>query len=298
MRILTSTCCALLLGASVAQAQEPTPVETPVQEPRPIEEVPEEVPIPLPVEGGEEKPATGEQGSGQKPEPKPEDKPKKKPELVLGERMSREFVEAVAEIQLTDIDGNSLNPRSLANKILVVNFWATRCPVQLGWEGRLKELVESYGEREDVVFLMVNSNVANGELLRDGVARRMRVEPTEEEMKKAFPEIRAHLREHELPYRVLVDTQSKLARLMGAQTTPDIYVFDQRRTFVYRGSIDDDQRGENVEVEYLKDVLDTLLDEEKELEPFQTPSVGCSIKFAPKPKKRQDDGPGIIRRGE
>lgn len=223
--------------------------------------------------------------------PPPPPKEKKIPKLEIGKVAHVDLMAAVRKLGLKDIDGKDLSVRALGGKTVVVNFWATRCPVQRGYEKRLAKIVADY-EKKGVVFLMVNSNAMNGELSKDAVKGRAPDEPTEKELEKSYPEIRATLRKHELPYRVIVDDESKLANLFGAKTTPDIFVFDAKRTFVYRGAIDDDQRGRKVDETYLTDVLDTLLDPKKTMKAYETPSVGCSIKRPKKAKVGRGKGRG------
>ncbi|MBK8978049.1 MAG: redoxin domain-containing protein [Planctomycetes bacterium] len=208
-------------------------------------------------------------------DPQPQQEERQEPQVVrLGDTVR-------ATITLTDIDGIDHSTEDLAGKIVVVNFWSTRCPIMRGWESRYAAIHREYAER-GVVFVTINANVGNGELQREGAARGAPAEPTEAEAKQPYPEIRAYLRANELPYTVLVDAECKVADLLQAKTTPDIFVFDGTGKLVYRGLIDDDlrqQKGEKAK-HYLRDVLDVLLDEQKakEFEPFETRPEGCSIK--------------------
>ncbi len=200
--------------------------------------------------------------------PEPEATEREKPEsqqpklLELGGKLP-------APLALTDIDGAAVRSQALLGKVVVVNFWSFTCPIMKGWESRLKAIHDEYTDRE-VVFLMVNSNVGNGEI---GDA-----EPAKEG-DKPYAKIRGYLAEHELPYRVLVDQGSKVADVFQARTTPDVYVFDPKGVLVYRGLIDDDPRGNKGEktTHHLRGVLDMLLAGEA-VEPKATTPIGCGIK--------------------
>ncbi|MGA1523469.1 MAG: redoxin domain-containing protein [Planctomycetota bacterium] len=209
-----------------------------------------------------------------KPDVAEQEKEPEKPKLLeLGGKLP-------GSLSLADIDGAAVRSQSLRGKVVVVNFWSFTCPIMKGWEPRLKAIHDEYTDRE-VVFLMVNSNVGNGEI-GDG-------EPAKEG-DKPYAKIRGYLSENELPYRVLVDHGSKIADVFQAKTTPDVYVFDPEGVLVYRGLIDDDPRGNKGEkaTQHLRVVLEQLLAGEK-VEPKATTPIGCGIK--------RPAGEGGVRRG-
>ena len=204
-----------------------------------------------------------------KPVPEtPRQQPPKTPEaekpvvLELGKTLPRAF-------ELPDIDGNIHRSADFEGKVVVIDFWSTTCPISRGWEARLAAIRGEYAAK-DVVFLFVNSNEGNGEIADQ--------EP-ETEKDKPYQKVRNYLADHELPYTVLVDHQSRIADLFAARTTPDVYVFDTKGVLVYRGAIDDDSSGRKGEkaTQYLRPTLDQLLAGEA-VEPRQTESVGCAIK--------------------
>lgn len=198
------------------------------------------------------------------PKQEPEKPPEVKKPVVL--ELGKQLPVPVA---LPDIDGTVHRSAQFAERVVVVNFWSTTCPIMRGWEGRLAAIQREYAGK-GVVFLMVNSNESNREI-DDG-------EPTEEGV-KPYAKIRRYLADHELPYTVLVDHQSTIADLFGAKTTPDLFVFDTTGTLVYRGLIDDDSSGRKGEkaTQFLRPVLDQLLAGEK-VEPSETTPMGCGIK--------------------
>ncbi len=231
-------------------------------------------PVPAPAEAAQEL-------AKQDPEKK---EPKK---LELGERPSM-------PLMLSDIDGQPMRSRELDGHITVVTFWATRCPIMQGWEERYAAIHREYTER-GVKFVTINSNVGNGEVQAEGIAKGAPVEPTEEELAKPYPEIRAYLRGKELPYRVLVDAECKVADLFQARTTPHVFVFNAAGELVYKGLIDDDlaqKKGDEAN-HHLRDVLNQLLEGET-VEPFATREQGCAIK---RPRGQSAAGAGAGRRG-
>jgi len=59
--------------------------------------------------------------------------------------------------QLTDINGNSTNFKSLKGKVIFLNFWATWCPPCIGEMPQIQELYDKFKNNENVVFLLVSN---------------------------------------------------------------------------------------------------------------------------------------------
>ncbi len=142
------------------------------------------------------------------------------------------------------------------NDVLVVAFMGAECPLAKLYAERLVELQQSYADR-GVAFLMVMSN------RQDSIA-----------------EIAAFARRHAVEFPVLKDAGNKLADALGAERTPEVFVFDAARRLQYHGRIDD-QYG----IGYLRDratdrELQASLDELLAGKPVsvpQTTAVGCRI---------------------
>lgn len=210
-----------------------------------------------------EKPAETPTEAPAKQEPKQdaEAKPEKPKTLELGQRVDGEIV-------LKDIDGNEVRAKDLMGKVTVVNFYSIQCPVQAQWDERLAAIQKDFAE-QGVVFLHVDSNVT--EIGKEP--------PKVEGDEKPYADVRKHLAEKKLPFRVLVDHGNKVADLFAATSTPHVYVFGTDGRLVYKGLVDDDQRDVKPETRtnHLRDVLGKLGKGEK-VEPMATREVGCSIK--------------------
>jgi len=85
-------------------------------------------------------------------------------------------------------------------------------------------------------------------------------------------------RGYTFPY--LYDESQDVARAYGAACTPDFFLYDEKRTLVYRGQFDDSRPGNGIEVTG-KDVQAAVTGLLKGAPPLdnQIPSVGCSIKW-------------------
>ncbi|MEM1182026.1 MAG: redoxin family protein [Acidobacteriota bacterium] len=103
---------------------------------------------------------------------------------------------------------------------LVVVFLSNTCPYVVDWADRIPQLAAQAAER-GVGVALVNSN-----------AGKRRATDSPEEMGR-FAE--KHL--GELPY--LLDEGAKLADLVGAERTPEAFLYDAELKLVYRGPFDD-----------------------------------------------------------
>ncbi|HEX5054448.1 MAG TPA: redoxin domain-containing protein [Planctomycetota bacterium] len=212
----------------------------------------------------------------QEPAPEPAKPAPEQPKVLqLGDRVK-------GELALLDIDGVPQKAGSLMGKITVVNFYSIQCPIQAGWDQRLAQIQKDF-EGDGVVFLHIDSNVSE-----------IGAEPPPPEQDiDAYAKVRSHLKEKQLPFRVLVDHGNKVADLFDAKTTPHVYVFGNDGRLVYKGLVDDDPKDRNADSRsnYLRDVLGKLTKGEK-VEPFTTKEQGCSIKRVSAGRK-----PGGRRRG-
>lgn len=193
------------------------------------------------------------------PKQTPAPAPTQPKRLELGARLD-------GNTTLSDLDGKVVKARDLLGKLVVVDFYSTQCPVHAGWDARLAQIQKDF-EDKGVVFLFVDSNAPEiGET------------PPKADDAKPYEQIRKHLAEKKLPFRVLVDHGNKVADLFDALTTPHVFVFSKDGTLVYKGLVDDDQRDRNADSRqnHLRDVLGKLLKDEK-FPPFATRPVGCVI---------------------
>ena len=165
---------------------------------------------------------------------------------------------------LPGMDGKvyCLNDFKEKAKALVVAFWCNHCPHVIKNENRMIKIGKDY-QKKGVGFVLISANdVIN--YPQDGL----------EKMKKRAKEKR-------YPFPYLYNEDQTVAHAYGAKVTPHIFVFDSELKLRYRGAIDDNPDLENRETNhYLRDALDTILDEKPEqiIHP-ETQPKGCSIKW-------------------
>ena len=158
----------------------------------------------------------------------------------------------------TGAQGNLAGVKGEAGTVVI--FWSNQCPWVDRYEERVAELAGEYAA-EGFGFALVNTN--------DPAA--FPQESPEESGR------RAKSRSYGMSY--FTDEGSELARALGAERTPQAYVFDRNDALVYTGAIDDspsDARG--VQEAYLQDALDATLAGER-VETPETKAFGCTIKL-------------------
>jgi len=140
----------------------------------------------------------------------------------------------------------------------VVVFTCNHCPYALAWHDRVAAAARDYA---DVHFYAINPNDAQ-RYPRDSLdAMRERVE-----------------REGGWPMPYLRDESQEVARAYGAETTPDVFVFDAEGVLRYRGAPDPDHRDPSLNASWLREALDSVLAGEEVARP-ETDPVGCSVKW-------------------
>ncbi len=84
------------------------------------------------------------------------------------------------------------------------------------------------------------------------------------------------------PFPYCHDETQAVARAYNAVCTPDLFLFDGQLNCVYRGQFDASRPGNGIEVTGadLRHACDALLTG-TQIDPEQTPSVGCNIKWKP-----------------
>ncbi len=174
---------------------------------------------------------------------------------LAGDIKAPEIGQAAPAFTLKNYDGATYELGKLLkeNKLVVVMFIATQCPVSNAYNDRMEKLYQSYHEK-GVAFVGINSNKA-------------------EDVK----EVADHAKEHGFTFPVLKDPQNRVADLYGAQVTPETYVMNGDGKLLYHGRIDDNRNSSKVQSHNLADALDALL-AGKTIAETTTRAFGCSIK--------------------
>ena len=159
----------------------------------------------------------------------------------------------VADFQVQDLDGKTVEFSSLRGPVTVVTFISTQCPVSNGYNQRMIALYNEYSPK-DVKFVFLNAN-----------------------HNESANEVKAHSKRAAYVFPVYKDTNNVVADRFGAQVTPESFVIDRTGAIVYHGAIDDSQNEARIRTRGLRMALDAVL-AGKPVEPAETKAFGCSIK--------------------
>ena len=143
---------------------------------------------------------------------------------------------------------------------VVVFFTCNHCPYVRAWEDRTVQLQADYAAR-DVQLIAINSNDA-------------RKYPDD-----SFPKMKERAAEKGFNFPYLYDESQEVARIYGAERTPEFFVFDKTGALTYHGALDDNYEDPNaVQSHYLRTALDAVLAGQTPATAVTAP-VGCTIKW-------------------
>ncbi|MDP7554562.1 MAG: thioredoxin family protein [Nitrospinota bacterium] len=145
-------------------------------------------------------------------------------------------------------------------KVLVVIFMCNHCPYVIAVLERIIAMQNDYADK-GVQLIGINPN------------------DTVNYPEDSFENMKKIVKEKNVPFPYLIDESQNIARKYDAVCTPDIYVYGNERTLIYRGRIDDSwQKESKVTQRDLREALDAIL-KGNPVSEEQTPSMGCSIKW-------------------
>ena len=86
--------------------------------------------------------------------------------------------------------------------------------------------------------------------------------------------------EQNFPFPYLYDKTQDVARAYDAACTPDFYIFDKKKSLVYRGQLDDSRPDNGIPVsgKDMRSALNAMCNG-KDISETQKPSIGCNIKW-------------------
>lgn len=164
-------------------------------------------------------------------------------------------------LTLPDLDGKPVAvPDAAGKKATVIFFVSPYCPTSNTFGPEMNAIVKDFGG--DFVFRFVHSDTTVTEADRKQHATMM-----------------------EFTEPVLTDTAQKLAKQLGAKTTPEVVVVTPDGKTVYQGRINDlylgpTKRQREIKTHDLRDALTAVRDGKTVTNP-RTEAMGCGIVFAP-----------------
>lgn len=158
---------------------------------------------------------------------------------------------------LPGVDGKRHSLAELKDaKAVAVVFYANHCPDCQNYLDRIIALANGFQDK-GVAFVLLSVST----IPEDGI----------EHMKEMAEE-------HHLPCQYLLDKSQKIGKAFGANTTPQIFLLDEKRRLAYRGAIDDHWNKEKSKVPYAKNAIEAVLAGKKP-NPAETDAEGCFIVY-------------------
>jgi thiol-disulfide isomerase/thioredoxin len=115
-------------------------------------------------------------------------------------------------VQLEDLSGRTVDlGQIIGSKPMVVEFWATWCPLCERLQPRMNAAHERYGDQVEFVIIAVGVN-------------------------QTVRSVSRHMEDHPVPGLVLFDARGRAARAFMAPTTSYVVVLDAAGKVVYTGT--------------------------------------------------------------
>jgi peroxiredoxin len=162
--------------------------------------------------------------------------------------------------ELPGVDGrtHSLDDYADVTALALVQS-CNHCPYVQAWEGRMIDLQHELGPR-GFALVAISSNDVDAY------------------PEDSFEAMQARARSRGFPFDYLHDESQELARTLGSERTPEVFLFDRDRRLVYHGAIDDSRNEDAVTQRYLRDAVEAVL--AGEAPPVaDTMPVGCTVKW-------------------
>jgi AhpC/TSA family len=164
------------------------------------------------------------------------------------------------DVKMKDITGAevSFNDAKRTNGLLVI-FSCNTCPVVQGYQERMNEICK-YAMNNNFGVMLLNSNEAY------------------RSKGDSYDDMKGYAKKHDFDWYYVVDKNSAMADIFGANRTPEVFLFDKNSKLSYHGAIDDNPGdADGVSRKHLKLAIDEL-DANKQVSQKESKSVGCNIK--------------------
>jgi thiol-disulfide isomerase/thioredoxin len=186
---------------------------------------------------------------------------------------SLEIGQKAPDFNLPGVNGRNYRLADFADaKVLVIVFTCNHCPTAQAYEGRIKKLSTDY-KNKGVALVAISPN--------DPLAVRLD-ELGYSDMGDSFEDMKIRAKDMEYNFPYLYDGENqKVSLAYGPARTPHVYIFDRQRRLRYMGRVDDSEKPHLVKTEDARNAIEALL-RGREVPVKETPTIGCSIKWADK----------------
>ena len=165
-----------------------------------------------------------------------------------------------AEVNMPNANGEPTTlQKSVGQNGILVMFSCNTCPFVVRNQAMTKRTM-AYCKAHGIGMVVLNSNEAQ----RDAA--------------DAYEAMQKYAKEQGYTVPYLVDNNSKLADMYGANHTPEIFLFDSKGRLVYKGAMNDNPGDPSAfKHVYIEEAINAMI-AGKTPDPQETRSVGCSIK--------------------
>lgn len=166
------------------------------------------------------------------------------------------------DFTLPDLDGKDVTLSSFKGKPVVLEWFNPGCPFVVAAHEGDGPLAEMAKERDEVVWLAVNSGAPG----KQGHG----IETNREAAEK-----------WKLSHPILIDEKGQVGKTYGATNTPQMVVIDAAGVVQYWGALDNAPRNEakgGARIPYTANAIQAVLDG-KTPKPDDTKPWGCSVKY-------------------
>ena len=186
---------------------------------------------------------------------------------------SLEIGQKAPDFNLPGVDGRNYRLVDFADaKVLVIIFHCNHCPTAQAYEGRMKKLAADYSSKGVAIVAISPNDPKSVRLDELGYS----------DMGDSFEDMKIRAKDMEYNFPYLYDGQNqKVSLAYGPARTPHVYIFDRQRKLRYMGRIDDAEKPHLVKTKDARNAIEALLRGRK-VPVEETPTIGCSIKWADK----------------
>jgi hypothetical protein len=188
--------------------------------------------------------------------------------VLFSTAFAKEVGEPAPSFTAESLKGDTVSLSDLKGKTVVLEWVNFDCPfVKKHYgSGNMSSLQETYGGKDDVVWITVNSS-AEGQ---QGYAEKdAMIERASKEGNKAT--------------HFIMDTDGTIGKAYDAKVTPHMFIINKEGTLVYSGAMDSMKTTDQADVEKADKLFVKALDatlEGKEVENARNEPYGCGVKYA------------------
>ena len=154
-------------------------------------------------------------------------------------------------------------------KGLLIIFMCNHCPYVLAKVEEMHKLHEEFG-----LPAAQDTSQAGDKIAIVGINSNDPDYPGE-----GFDNMKTFVQEQEIPFPYLLDDTQAVAKAYGATCTPDPFLFDENHRLVFHGKLTDAMQPSDTPTERTMYDTTTKLLNDKTIENWFDPSLGCSIKW-------------------